>query len=240
MSSLPLYLSAPSPCAYRPQETSRTMFVDPRRPLNANQRETLSALGFRRSGPTYYRPCCPDCSACQSTRIAVDSFQPNRQQRRCNKRNQDLIASWNAPTPTQERFSLYQRYLRHRHAGGDMDPDDQEGFERFLCCAEDGPTRHLLFRNRNGELLAVAVVDRLQSGLSAMYTFFEPTASARSLGRYAILRLIEACRAAGLPWLYLGYYIADCDKMSYKAEYLPQQRFIQDGWYTTDREKPQR
>ncbi len=234
MSNLPLYLSAPSACAYRPDQLSRTMFVDPRRSLNANQRETLSALGFRRSGPTYYRPCCPQCSACESARVAVNEFQANRQQRRCWQRNQDLIASWSAAQATEERYVLYQRYLRARHADGDMDPDDAEGFERFLCSPDNAPTQHLLFRDTQGQLLAVAVVDRLLSGLSAVYSFFDPDQPARSLGRYVILRLIDACRAAHLPWLYLGYYIADCDKMRYKAEYQPQQRFIADGWHPAE------
>ncbi len=232
MSKLELYLSAPSPCAYRPQELAQSAFVDPALKLNAAQREALCTMGFRRSGPTHYRPACVQCQACESTRIAVNAFTPNRSQRRCWRDNQDLIASWAAPVGTQERYALYQKYLRARHNDGDMDPDDFPGFERFLCSNEDSATQHLLIRDPSGHLLAVCVADRLHSGWSAVYTFFDPRWDKRSLGRYAILRLIEACRAARLPWLYLGYYIADCKKMSYKSEYMPHQRFIQGNWIT--------
>lgn len=230
MSNLPLYLSAPSPCAYRPDHQSRTLFVDPRLRLDTEQREALALLGFRRSGPTYYRPSCDACKACESTRIRIAGFQPNRRQRRCWQRNQDLIASWEPAVDTAERFALYQRYLRSRHAGGDMDPEDRAGFERFLCASPHGQTRHLMIRDGEGKLLAVAVTDRLPSGLSAVYTFYETDESSRSLGRYAVLRQIEACRAASLPWLYLGYFVADSAKMNYKAEFRPQQRFVNECW----------
>lgn len=230
MSQLPVYLSAPVPCTYRPQELSRSAFVDPRMALSDAQREALGQLGFRRSGPTYYRPACPSCQACQSTRVDIQAFEASRRQRRCWSRNEDLLASWATPVASEERFSLYRRYLASRHAGGDMDPDDREGFERFLCDNPRGHTRHLLIRDSQGRLLACCVADRLDSGLSAVYTFFDPDEASRALGRYAVLRLIQTCRSANLPWLYLGYYIADCGKMSYKSEYKPQQRLIRGQW----------
>lgn len=230
MSNLPLYLSAPSICAYRPEQKSRTLFVDPRLHLNTQQREALASLGFRRSGPTYYRPACDQCQACESARVHIQGFLPNRRQQRCWRRNRDLIASWSPAVNTEERYLLYQRYLRSRHQDGDMDPDDRDAFNRFLCASAHGQTQHLMIRDGDGELLAVAVTDRLASGLSAVYTFFDPDETQRSLGRYAILRQIEACRAAGLPWLYLGYYVDGCAKMSYKAEFQPQQRFISERW----------
>ena len=230
MESLPIFLSALNECAYFPERQARNAFVDPRRSLNAGQREALMQMGFRRSGPSHYRPVCQDCQACQSTRIDIHRFRPNRSQRRCYKANTDLIASWSVAQFSDERFELYQRYLRERHRDGGMDPEDEEGFRQFLCNEGDSETRHLLIRNSEGELLAVAVADRLLSGYSAVYTFFDPTQNQRSLGRYAVLRLIEACRASHLPWLYLGYYIANCAKMQYKAEYRPQQRLQQQVW----------
>ncbi len=230
MSQLPFYLSAPAACSYRAGRSARNLFVDPRTKLSGAQREQLASLGFRRSGPTYYRPACDACQACESTRIDIANFRPNRQQRRCWKTNGDLIASWSLPLHTHERFDLYRRYLLHRHADGEMNPDDEEGFERFLCSNPHGQTRHLLVRDPAGSLLAVAVTDQLSSGLSAVYTFFDPQLTRRSLGRYAVLRQIEACRAARLPWLYLGYYVAQSPKMRYKLEYMPQQRFIQERW----------
>lgn len=232
MESLPLFLSALSECPYLPDRQARNAFVDPRLRLTLQQREALLHMGFRRSGPSHYRPVCPSCQACQSTRLDVTHFVPNRAQRRCYKANHDLIASWSVPAFSDERFDLYQRYLRQRHPDGGMDPDDEHGFRQFLCGHDDSGTRHLMFRDYQGTLLAVAVADRLSSGYSAVYTFFEPTETRRSLGRYAVLRLIQACRAAQLPWLYLGYFVADCDAMQYKAEYRPQQRLIQQQWKT--------
>lgn len=230
LESLPLFLSAPTECSYLPDRQTRNVFVDPRLQLNTSQRNALAQMGFRRSGPSHYRPMCPDCQACESTRIDVANFRPNRQQRRCLKRNDDLIASWAAPVGTDERYALYRHYLSERHPEGGMDPDDRDGFEQFLCSPSASTTQHLLIRDSCGTLLAVAVVDRLLSGLSAVYTFFAPGASQRSLGRYAILRLIDACRASGLPWLYLGYYVQGSEKMHYKAEYHPQQRRIGEAW----------
>lgn len=230
LESLPLFLSAPSDCSYLANRQTRNVFVDPRLQLNASQRDALAQMGFRRSGPSHYRPMCPSCQACESTRIDVAAFAPNRAQRRCLKRNDDLIASWATPVGTDERYALYRDYLAQRHADGGMDPDDREGFEQFLCSPSASTTQHLLIRDSAGTLLAVCVVDRLLSGLSAVYTFFAPDAGQRSLGRYAILRLIESCRAATLPWLYLGYYVEGSEKMHYKAEYQPQQRRKAETW----------
>ncbi|MGJ8670134.1 MAG: arginyltransferase [Oceanococcus sp.] len=230
MDSLPIFLSSVNDCAYLPEKHARNAFIDPRRHLNTAQREALMQLGFRRSGPSHYRPVCQDCQACQSTRVDIARFQPNRSQRRCYSANADLIASWELPLFSEERFQLYRTYLQQRHTDGGMDPDDIDGFRQFLCSEADNETRHLLIRDAMGELVAVAVADRLLSGYSAVYTFFDPKQSQRSLGRYAVLRLIEASRAARLPWLYLGYFIENCAKMEYKAEYQPQQRLEQNEW----------
>lgn len=228
--SLPVFLSALSDCAYLPQRHSRSAFVDPRMHLNANQREMLVHLGFRRSGPSHYRPVCEACQACQSTRVDVHAFQPNRAQRRCLNLNQDLIAAWQTADYSDEKFDLYGRYLRGRHDDGGMDPEDVEGFRQFLCTSGREDCRHLMIRETSGQLLAVAVADRLLSGYSAVYTFFDPAARKRSLGRFAVLRLIQLCRSAQLPWLYLGYFVDGCRKMQYKAEYRPQQRLISRQW----------
>ena len=230
MDRLPLYLSAPHPCSYLPDQISRHAFIDPRISLNAQQRDALAGLGFRRSGPSHYRPECGACEACESSRVDSAKFKPNRNQRRCLRQNSDLIASWAAPLDTPEKFDLYQRYLRHRHDDGGMDPDNHSGFCDFLCGDASSPTQHLLIRDSEGTLLAVCVADRMSSGYSAVYTFFDPKAEARSLGRYAVLRLIECCRASELPWLYLGYFVRNCAKMSYKSEYQPQQRLQQGRW----------
>lgn len=233
MSQIPLYLSAPHPCSYRPGQIARSAFLDPRLALTLDQREALAAAGFRRTGGAHYRPACAHCQACESVRVAVAQFRPNRAQRRCQRDNADLKIQWAAAQDTDERYALYRRYLLARHQRGEMDPDDRQGFARFLCDVESSGAQHLLFRDRDDSLLAVAVADRWATAYSAVYTFFDPEHAARSLGRFAVLQLIEESRLWGLDWLYLGYRVADCRKMNYKGEYQPQQRLIDGRWIST-------
>ena len=232
MSQLPLYLSAPHACSYRPGQAARSAFLDPRLSFSRAQRQALAEAGFRRSGAAHYRPACQHCQACESVRVDVAAFQANRQQRRCWRDNQDLVGSWSPALDADERYQLYREYLSARHADGEMDPDDRRGFASFLCDGHRSGAEHLLLRESGGRLVAVGVVDRLPGAYSAVYTFFDPALATRSLGRYMVLRLITECREAGLPWLYLGYHIADCHKMSYKSEYRPQQRHIAGRWQT--------
>lgn len=235
MSQLPLYLSAPHPCGYLPGLVARSAFIDPRTPLGPGQRQALVHMGFRRSGPAYYRPACENCHACQSVRVDVAQFRPNRRQRRCWRRNQDLQASWQPAEDSDERFALYQKYLVERHPDGEMDPDDRYGFAEFLCADHFGQTRHLCLRNERQQLLAVLVADRLPMGWSAVYCFYDPAVEARSLGRYAVLHLLAQSARDRLPWVYLGYWIRDCRKMNYKQEYLPQERFSGGQWRRQER-----
>jgi arginine-tRNA-protein transferase len=161
-------------------------------------------------------------------RIPVEDFQPNRNQRRNWRRNADLQVEQVASITDDVAFELYQRYIRERHADGDMYPPDREQYESFLSDAWDC-TRY--FRFLEGErLIAVAVVDEMLDGLSAIYTFFDPDAESRAPGRYAILWQIELARTMRLPYLYLGYWIRNCRKMSYKADYRPLELFLDNRW----------
>jgi arginyl-tRNA--protein-N-Asp/Glu arginylyltransferase len=215
-------------CGYYPERTARNVVLDPVAP-------TLPALygralerGFRRSGGHVYRPNCPGCQACVSSRIDVATFVPDRTQRRCVKRNADLELRVMPAVATDENFALYQRYLATRHAGGGMDDPAPEDFERFLAC-DWSPTRFLELR-RDGELLAVAVTDVLSIGLSAVYTFYAPEHAARSLGTCAILRQVALARANQLPHVYLGYWIAGHPKMDYKARFAALERLHDGQW----------
>ncbi|MCC2638892.1 MAG: arginyl-trna-protein transferase [Moraxellaceae bacterium] len=188
----------------------------------------LSDLGFRRSGNYVYRPHCSHCNACVPVRIPVARFEPNRQQQRVWKRNADLTVTVMAPTFQEEHYALYARYINERHSDGDMYPPSVEQFNSFLT-SEWSDTRFYEFR-AGDKLVAVAVCDLLEEGLSAVYTFFDPDEAQRSLGAYAILWEIEETRRLGLGSLYLGYWIKNCQKMNYKIAYRPIELLINNEW----------
>ncbi len=219
LKGLAFYASRPTPCSYLPGRETVNLFTDPAAPMNTAIYSRLADFGFRRSGAHVYRPRCPACQACVPVRVPVATFHPNRSQRRCQQRNADLSIHARPAGYDDEAFALYRRYIASRHAGGGMDDPQAEQYLAFLT----SPWAETLFVEYRWQdtLLAVSVLDVLQQGLSAVYTFFDPAQSARSLGRLAVLWAIEECRRRGLGWLYLGYWIADCRKMQYKQEYRP-------------------
>lgn len=227
---LKVYTTYPHSCSYLEDQEATTLFVDPRQPVDQKLYSKLSVLGFRRSGNHIYRPHCAQCNACVPARIPVAGFEPRRGQSRIAQRNQDLRIVCTDQIIDDEAFDLYHRYISLRHADGDMYPPDREQYEAFLNSVWNC-TRYFRFYDK-GRLIAVAVVDTLEDGLSAIYTFFDPTAKRRSLGVYAILWEIEQTRKMGLEYLYLGYWIRDCQKMSYKADYRPLQVYQNSRWAT--------
>ncbi len=190
----------------------------------------LTDLGFRRSGEHIYRPWCEGCSECKSVRVPLNHFKVSKSQKRVLKRNQDLEVSFEMPSSSDEVYHLYADYINQRHSDGDMYPPSLEQFESFLC---QGPaasnTRFICFRLEQ-KLLAVAVVDMLPKGLSAIYTFFDPAYDVRSLGRLAVLWQIRWAQSQAMDFVYLGYWIKACQKMAYKAEYRPLQVFEDLVW----------
>jgi arginine-tRNA-protein transferase len=227
---LKVYTTYPHSCSYLDDQEATTLFVDPRQQVDQKLYSKLSVLGFRRSGNHIYRPHCAQCNACVPARIPVAGFEPRRGQSRIAQRNQDLRIVCTDQINDDEAFDLYHQYISLRHADGDMYPPDREQYEAFLNSVWNC-TRYFRFYDK-GRLIAVAVVDTLEDGLSAIYTFFDPTASRRSLGVYAILWEIEQTRKMGLEYLYLGYWIRDCQKMSYKADYRPLQVYQNSRWTT--------
>ncbi len=222
-----LHATPPRPCSYLSDRQSSSLFVDPAS-LDNRLYSHLIQKGFRRSGEHIYRPSCQACDDCIPLRVSVKEFTPNRIQRRVRRRNRDVTVITHPPRYDETHFSLYRRYLHSRHRGGEMDnptPDD------YLCFLTShwSDTRFHEFR-ADDQLFAIAVADRVDTGLSAVYTFFDPAQGGRSPGVYAILWLIEETRRLGLPWLYLGYWIPGCRKMAYKNQYRPFELYRNGDW----------
>lgn len=215
-------------CPYLPERTARTSFVDPRLPVNDRLYRILLDENFRRSGNYLYRPACPGCRACQTLRIPVQDFRLRRRHRRCLRRNAEVEAIAVAGEFRDEHYELYARYVGTRHAGGSMDDPTPQAYRAFLL-ADWCPTELIELRE-HGALLGVAVTDRIGDSLSAVYTFYDPRLQDRGLGMLAILRQLERARALGCRWLYLGYWIEGCERMTYKADYRPHEVFAPSGW----------
>lgn len=232
LSNLRVFATHPHVCSYLPDQQATTLFIDPAARIDALVYGQLSEMGFRRSGPHLYRPHCAHCNACVPARVPVDIFQPNRQQRRIWARNQDLRVVDRTSIDGDEFYQLYARYIEGRHRDGDMYPPSRQQFDSFLT-REWEITRYFCFYD-GSRLVAVAVVDVMQNGLSAIYTFYDPDLSQRSLGVYAVLWQIEQAKTRKLPHLYLGYWIKECRKMSYKISYRPIELLISGKWLTVN------
>lgn len=230
MRDIKVYTTYPHSCSYLEDQEATTLFVDPRQRVDKTLYSKLSVLGFRRSGDHIYRPHCANCEACIPARIPVHEFKPSRGQRRIWQRNQDLRIVSTANASDDEAFELYRRYINQRHSDGDMYPPEREQFESFLNSVWDC-TRYFRFYDKE-TLVAVAVVDALDDGLSAIYTFFDPDHPRRSLGVYAILWEVEQARKLELDYVYLGYWIQNCQKMAYKSDYRPLQVYQKNSWST--------
>ncbi|MCV6636848.1 arginyltransferase [Candidatus Albibeggiatoa sp. nov. NOAA] len=223
-----LYATPPHDCSYLDGRQATTVFVDPYVPIDVNLYQSLAIHGFRRSGEYLYRPQCEHCQACIAVRLPVNEFKPRRTQKRVWNKNQDLKATVQPAVFKQEHFTLYSRYLASRHKDAGMDNPTPTEYLEFLASSWS-KTFFYEIRLEN-QLLAIAVVDVFENGLSAVYTFFDPDYNQRSLGVYAILFEIDLAKKLGLEYLYLGYWIADCRKMAYKIDYQPLEYYVGDEW----------
>ena len=228
ISSVRLFRTSPHPCSYKESEQAATVFVDPDLVIDKAINSKLSDLGYRRSGAHLYRPDCDFCQACISCRVPVAEFQFNRSQRRILRRNESLRVVEKSDLTDYIAYDLYQRYINQRHLDGDMFPASLEQYEAFIK-TKMFDTRFFLFYEQE-ELLAVSVVDFLEQGLSAVYTFFDPDQGQRSLGNFAILWQIKMCQKLGLPYVFLGYWIKGCGKMEYKSKFRPLEMLINGRW----------
>lgn len=226
-SKIVLFQSPPEPCSYLDEHVASNVYADPFRSPTMDLYNALIQKGFRRSGDYLYRPHCQSCDKCISTRITSD-FHPNRSQQRSIKKNSDLISACEPAQYADEYFDLYRRYLNSRHQGAGMDNPEPADFERFLI--SDWCDTEFLTLRLDGKLLAVAVSDVVSTGLSAVYTYFDPDFEKRSLGTLSIVTQIEFAKKRNLKYVYLGYWIEECQKMNYKSFFKPQERFINDDW----------
>ncbi|HLR14148.1 MAG TPA: arginyltransferase [Burkholderiaceae bacterium] len=228
LQALQFYTTADYPCSYLPRRVARSQVAAPAHLITSDVYDRLIEQGFRRSGLFTYRPQCRSCQACIPIRVDTARFRPGRTQRRTLRRHQHLVVRVMALRKHPDHYELYCRYQHARHAGAGMDEDTEEQYHQFLLASA---THSCLFefREPDGTLRIVSVVDVLDRGLSAVYTFFDPDASG-SLGTYAILWQIRQCQQLGLPWLYLGYWIAESPKMAYKAQFHPCQILYDGEW----------
>ncbi len=228
LSTIRLFATHPHSCSYLDEHDATTVFVDPNAKLDGKLYQELSELGFRRSGGHVYRPQCKQCQACVPARIPVALFKTNRTQRRCWKRNQDLSIRLVDNLDLPEYYHLYERYISERHSDGDMFPANPSQFRSFLT-REWGITRFVELR-QGSALAAVVVLDEMENAMSAVYTYYDPDLSSRSLGTYGILLQIEMAKSKGMEYVYLGYWIKACPKMNYKTQFRPLELMVNRRW----------
>lgn len=223
------FATAPMPCPYLPGRIERRLVTELVGRQATAFHDTLSQAGFRRSHCIAYVPVCRDCNACTAVRIVADQFKLSRGHRRIWERNKDLTPRETPSRASEEQYALFRIYQEHRHRDGEMAHMD---FYDYQTLVEDTPvdTMMLEFRDDKSKLVAACLTDHLADGLSAVYSFFDPNLSRRSLGTYMILWLVQEAQASSNPFVYLGYWITDCAKMSYKSRFAPLEAYTAKGW----------
>jgi leucyl-tRNA---protein transferase len=228
LARLQFYSTAPYPCSYLPARHSRSQVATPSHAIDGPVYSELVRLGFRRSGSFVYRPHCDHCTACTPVRVPVAQFAPVRAQRRAWAAHKHLTAHSLELEFQQDHYALYLAYQRGRHPGGGMDHDSHEQYRHFLL--HSSVDTELVEFREDGVLRMVSIIDRLHDGLSSVYTFYDSSVPNTSYGTYNILWQIEAAKRHHLTYLYLGYWIDNSPKMSYKMNFRPIEGLVQGNW----------
>ena len=233
------FVTSPSPCPYLPGRQERKVFTELRGPHATELNDALGRIGFRRSQGVAYRPTCVDCQACVSVRVVAGEFKPNASQRKLMRRHADIDVSMCKPWTTEEQFTLLRRYLKTRHPGGGMAQMDELDFADMV---EQTPVKTQIIEYREpsvdgrlGTLIGACLTDIQADGLSMVYSFFETDHEARpGLGTFIILDHIRRAAEAGLPYVYLGYWVEGSPRMQYKTRFRPIERLSAGGWHRFD------
>jgi leucyl-tRNA---protein transferase len=200
--------------------------------------DQLSMAGFRRSHSIVYAPACPTCQECIPVRIIARDFRPSRSQRRVLSKNSDIESNETSAVATTEQYQIFAEYQQVRHAEGDMAKMDVYEYQALI---EETPIDTFVaeFRTSNGRLVGAMLADRVEDGLSAVYSFFDPDEDGRSLGTYMVLWLIEHAKLMGLSYVYLGFWVEQSRKMAYKATFPPLEMHTPEGWKPLKRKNPE-
>ncbi|MFV1921516.1 MAG: arginyltransferase [Methylotenera sp.] len=233
LQKLQFYVTTPYPCGYIERNLAQSLIASPHHVVDAHVYSELIKQGFRRSGKFAYRPHCEQCQQCVPVRIVLDQFSPSRSQKRAHKQHSDLTATLLPLDYYERHFALYRQYQSNRHPSESEKSkttrdEEKEQYQQFLC-QSNVESLMVEFKDAQDQVKIVSVVDIIDNGVSAVYTFYD-TVQKASYGTYAIMWLVNWTKKINLPYLYLGYWIAESQKMAYKENFQVQEKLIDGEW----------